>query len=98
MSIAIHRDSDPRICGAATTVTGNTTVFANNLLVSVNGDPNSHGAGAVVAGSNHMYCHSTLVVNHTPDGSAADALCIPIGPPHCGPSTAGGSPNVFVGD
>ena len=42
MSIAIHRDSDPRICGAATTVTGNTTVFANDLLVAVNGDPNSH--------------------------------------------------------
>ena len=96
MTIPIHRHSDPRVCGATTVVTGNTSVFANDLLVSVNGDPNSHSAGALVAGCNHLYVHSALVVNNTPDGSAADALC-PI-PPHCAPITAGGSTNVFVGD
>jgi len=93
---AIHRHSDARVCGATTVVSGNTTVFANDLLVSVDGDPNSHGAGALAAGSNHMYCHGILVVNNTPDGAAADSIC-PI-PPHCAPITAGGSPNVFVGD
>ena len=97
MTIPIHRHSDPRICGATTVVEGNTSVFANDLLVAVNGDPNSHLAGALVAGCNHLYVHGALVVNHTPDASAADVLC-PVAPVHCGPSTAGGSPNVFVGD
>lgn len=96
MTIPIHRHSDARVCGATTVVSGNTTVFANDLLVSVDGDPNSHGGGALSAGSNKVYCHGILVVNHTPDGAAADALC-PLSP-HCAPVTAGGSPNVFVGD
>ena len=52
----------------------------------------------LTAGSNHMYCHSTLVVNNTPDGAAADSLCPPLGGAHCSPSTAAGSPNIFVGD
>lgn len=96
MSVPIHRDSDPRICGASTTVSGQSTVFANNLLVSVDGDPNSHGGGALSAGSNQVFVNNKAVVNHTPDSASADALC-PI-PPHCGPDTAGGSSNVFVGD
>ena len=93
MTIPIHRHSDARVCGATTVVSGNTTVFANDLLVSVDGDPNSHG-GALSAGSNHMYCHSTLVVNNTPDPAAPDLLGHPLPPT----STAGGSPNIFVGD
>ena len=41
-----------------------------------------------------MYCHGTLVVNNTPDAAAADLI------PHAPAltKTAGGSPNVFVGD
>ena len=96
--VPIHRHGDSRVCGASTVVSGNTSVFANNVLVSVNGDPNSHGAGALSAGSNFVYCHTIAVVNHTPDTAAADALCVPVGPPHCGPSTAEGSPDVYVGD
>ncbi len=92
----IHRHSDSRACGASTVVVGQSTVYANNLLVSVNGDPNSHGGGALSAGSNQVYAGGILVVNHSPDDAAADALC-PI-PPHCGPSTASGSPDVYVGD
>jgi hypothetical protein len=94
----VHRHSDPRICGASTIVAGQDTVYANNLLVSVNGDPNSHGAGALSAGSDQVYAGSILVVNHTPDGAAPDALCPPLNGTHCGPSTAGGSPDVYVGD
>ena len=95
---AIHRHDDARTCGATTVVTTNSTVFANGVLISVNGNANSHGGGALTAGSNHMYCHSTLVVNNTPDGAAADSLCPPLGGAHCSPSTAAGSPNIFVGD
>ena len=80
MTIPIHRHTDSRVCGATTVVTGNTSVFANDLLVSVNGDPNSHGAGALSAGCNHLYVHGALVVNNTPDGAAPDAIC-PV-PPH----------------
>jgi len=37
----VHRDTDPRICGCKTIVVGNSTVFANGLLVSVDGDPDT---------------------------------------------------------
>ena len=96
MTVPIHRDTDGRVCGATTTVTGQSTVFANNLLVSVDGDPNSHGAGNLSAGSNSVFAGNKAVVNNSPDSASPDALC-PI-PPHCGPDTAGGSGNVFVGD
>ena len=92
----IHRDTDARICGATTTVAGNSDVFANELLVSVDADPNSHGDGALIAHSNEVYADNILTVNHTPDTANADALC-PI-PPHCGPDTDQGSPNVYTGD
>ena len=94
----VHRNTDSRTCGATTSVSGQSTVFANNLLVSVNADPNSHSAGALVAGSNHVYAENTLVVNNSPDGSAADALCPSAGGAHCSPSTSAGSSNVYVGD
>ena len=93
---AVHRHSDSRVCGATTVVSGQSNVYANSLLISVNGDPNSHGGGALSAGSRRVYINSIAVVNNTPDGAAADSLC-PI-PPHCGPVTAGGSPDVYVGD
>lgn len=95
---AVHRNSDPRTCGATTVVVGNTNVFANNLLVSVNGDPNSHGAGALIASSRNVFVNNILTVNHSPDSASPDSLCAPVGGPHCSPSTAGGSPNVFTGD
>ena len=91
----VHRHDDARVCGATTIATDH-KVFANNKLIAVNGDVNSHGGGALVAGSNNDYCGGILVVNHTPDGSAADSLC-PLAP-HCAPVTAAGSPDVFVGD
>ncbi len=91
----VHRHDDARVCGATTIATDH-KVFANNKLIAVNGDVNSHGGGALVAGSNNVYAGGKKVVNHTPDGSAADSLC-PLAP-HCAPVTAAGSPDVFVGD
>ena len=97
MTIPIHRDTDARVCGAATVVAGNFTVRANNLLVSVDGDPNSHGGGALGATSKEGYCHNILVVHHTPDPAAPDALCPPLNGSHCAPATAQCSPDVFTG-
>lgn len=98
MTIPIHRDTDSRTCGATTVVSGQSTVFANNLLVSVDGDPNSHDGGALGAVCNQVFVNNLMVVNHTPDTAAADALCPPLGGAHCGPATASGSGDVFVGD
>jgi hypothetical protein len=94
---AVHRNTDPRTCGANTVVVGNKTVFANNLLVAVNGDPNSHGGGSLIASSNNVYVNNILSVNHSPDSASPDSLCPSQGGAHCAPSTAGGSENVFTG-
>ena len=93
----IHRHSDSRICGATTQVAGQSNVYAENLLVSVNGDPNSHGGGGLIAIDNGVYVNNILVVNHTPTSAAADTKCKKEGPPHCNPMTAQGSSTVFVG-
>lgn len=98
MSIAVHRNTDLRKCGASTIVIGQSTVFANSLLVSVNGDPNTHGGGGLIAANNNVYVNNKLVVNDTPEAAAPDALCPSLGGDHCAPVTAGGSDNVFVGD
>ena len=93
MTIPVHRNTDPRECGAETVVENQSTVYANNLLIAVNGDPNSHGNGNLIAGCNQVYIGGRLVVNHTPDEAESDNLH-----PSSDTITAGGSPNVFVGD
>ena len=57
---AIHRNTDPRACGATTIVSGQSTVYANDKLISVNGDPNSHGGGALAA-ANKTHKLSSLI-------------------------------------
>lgn len=95
MTIPVHRITDSRVCGAETTPAGNSDVFANNLLVAVNGDPNSHGSGGLIAHSNEVYADNILTVNHTADNANADDIVVP---PHDNPATSQGSPNVFTGD
>ena len=95
---SVHRSTDPRSCGATTVVVGQSSVYADQLLIAVDGDPNTHGDGNLIAGSNNVFINNKLVVNHTPDEAAADGLCAPLGGSHCSPVTAGGSPSVFVGD
>ena len=48
MARNVHREGDSRICGA-TTITQQNTVRANNRFISIQGDPNTHGAGALRA-------------------------------------------------
>jgi hypothetical protein len=93
---AVHRDSDARVCGASTVVAGNSTVFCNNLLVSVDADPNSHGGGAIGASTNQVFVEGKMMVE-VGDSASPDALCPPANGSHCGPTTSSGSPDTFVG-
>lgn len=89
-----HRDGDARQCGASTIVSGQSTVFVNNKLASVNQDPNSHGEGRLSAHCNNVYIENKLAVNHTPDKAGGDLADHPMPPT----DTAQGSPDVFIGD
>ena len=90
-----HRHGDSRICGATTVVSINTSVFANDVLISVDGNANSHGNGALSASCNHLFVHDTLVVDNG-DSAAPDTLCA--SNVHCNPSATSASTNVIVGD
>ena len=48
----IHRNNDKRMCGATTIVTGQSTVYLNGELISVEGDQCTHGNGELKADTN----------------------------------------------
>lgn len=97
MPYKAHRHGDSRVCGASTVVTNQSTVYVNNKLWAVEGDPNSHGAGALIptAGEKNIIIEGKTVIVHGPDNASPDSLCIPIGDPHCNPATAQGSDDTF---
>lgn len=94
---AVHRQGDTRTCGATTIVTGQSSVYANNKLISVNGDNNSHGGGALIASTNGLYIGGKMVCDDN-DIASADGLCPTVGGAHCAPAANSGSDTVFVGD
>lgn len=89
-----HRDGDVRVCGASTTVVGQSTVFVEGQLWAVDGDPNSHGDGGLIPSGSTVFVEGKPVIVHAPDSASADALCPIAGPPHCAPATAEGSDTV----
>ena len=95
MARYVHRNGDSRICGAGT-VAQQATVRANNQPISIQGDPNTHGGGALKAtetvGKVRIGGISIILIN---DPASPDGLC-PI-PPHCGPNASSASPNVRAG-
>tara|TARA_B100001094_G_scaffold259111_1_gene259177 strand:+ start:918 stop:1214 length:297 start_codon:yes stop_codon:yes gene_type:complete len=95
MARFIHRQGDSRICGASTIAQQN-TVRANYRFVSIQGDPNTHGAGALKATETvgKVRVANTPVILQN-DPASPDRLC-PI-PPHCGPDASSASPNVRAG-
>lgn len=97
MANAIHRQDDSRSCGATTIVSGQSTVYAGGKLVSVNGDENTDGGGALSAATNNVYAGGIMVVN-VGDSAASDDLCPTAGGSHCGPSASSGLESVQVGD
>lgn len=60
----VHRNGDKRFCGASTIVEGQSTVFANGRLISVDGDPNTHGEGRnePVYGAKNVYIEGKLII------------------------------------
>jgi len=66
------------------------------LEITVNGQPNSHGAGSLIAGlQDFVYIDSKLVCV-VGDSASADGLCAPIGGSHCAPAASSGSALVYI--
>lgn len=88
-----HRVTDGRICGAVTSGSSQGTVFVNNKLWAVNGDPNSHGGGSLIAvyGPKNIFIEGKLVIVAPGDRAGPDAALHPL--PPTDPSTA--SPDVI---
>jgi uncharacterized Zn-binding protein involved in type VI secretion len=97
MANAIHRQDDSRSCGATTIVSGQSTVYAGGKLVSVNGDGNTDGGGALSAATNNVFIGGIMIVN-VGDSAAPDSLCPIPGGAHCSPSASSGLDSVQVGD
>jgi uncharacterized Zn-binding protein involved in type VI secretion len=91
-----HRQDDPRICGAKTTVQNQSTVTIDGKLWATRGDKNSHGQGGLIntTGSTVTIVGIPVIV-HGPDNSNQDNLCPPVGEPHCNPKTADGASKTF---
>lgn len=83
-----HRALDTRSCGASTVVVGQNFLLVNGKLWSVNGDPNSHGAGNLVT-SHPWITINGLGIIVAGDAAAPDSLCPPLGGAHCAPSAVG---------
>lgn len=63
-------------------------------LVSIQGNPNTHGGGALIADNPQTVAVVSIPVIELIDPASPDSFC-PI-PPHCNPESSSGSPNVFV--
>lgn len=93
----VHRQDDTRACGATTIVTGQSTVYCNGKLVSVDGDPNTDGAGGLIAKCKEVYINGKKVVIVT-NTAVPDMLCPLLDAEHCIPSATGGSPDAYIGE
>jgi uncharacterized Zn-binding protein involved in type VI secretion len=89
-----HRDGDKRACDATTIVEGQKNVYVNGKLWAVEGDPNSHGDGGLIATQKtNVFINGKQVIVNAPD------LAEPDDAGHVGTQdeTAEGSDNVFAG-
>ena len=91
----LHRNGDLRWCGAATNA-GTSSVYANGILVSVQGDGNTHLAGSLAASNtSNIYAEGKKVVL-VGSVAAPDLKCPPVPPNiHCNPGAGTGSSDVF---
>jgi len=97
MPTSIHRHGDSRVCGATTIVSGQNKVYINKRLVSVEGDTNTDGGGALIASPSTKFYINGKKIIFVGDSAFPDLKCGTEGPPHCNPAAATGSNNVFVG-
>lgn len=91
-----HRDADDRFCTALTIVTGQSTVFVNDLLWAVEGDQNSHGNGQLIAfyGAKNIFVENKLIICAVGDKATPDDFGHPA--PPTDPKSS--STNTFVYD
>lgn len=89
-----HRLNDKRACDAVTIVQGQNSVYVNNRLWSVVGDPNNHGAGNLIgkAAGDTVYIHGINVIVNAPDPAQPDNQAHP----SSATKTAEGSSNVYA--
>ena len=89
-----HRVTDSRICGAVTSGSSQGTVFVNNKLWAVAGDPNSHGGGSLISvyGPKNIYIEGKHVIVAPGDRAGPDSALHPL--PPTDPSSA--SPDVIA--
>lgn len=92
----VHRNTDSRACGAQTNVNGQSNVYVNNKLASVDNDSNSHGGGNLHAANPNVYINNKLVVIGG-NSASPDGLCPLPGGSHCSPSATGTSPDTYIG-
>jgi len=59
-----HRKGDKRACSASTIVEGNQTVFVNEKLWAVKGDPESHGEGRLINTGTTVLVQGIPVIVH----------------------------------
>ena len=90
----VHRQGDSRLCGATTTVVGQSTVYVENQLISVEGDTNTHEGGAfnTPAGFNEVYVNNKPIIR-IEDPAGADTF-------HPAPptdATSSGASTVYAG-
>lgn len=89
-----HRIDDARSCGATTVASGNTTVYVNGKLRAVEGDPNTHGNGKLIATVGHTVFVQGKKVIVEGDNASPDGLCPRPGGEHCNPKAVGKSGDV----
>lgn len=87
---AVHRNGDVRECSALTVVSGQSTVYVNGVLAAVEGDLETHGAGALVSSSAGTVLIDGIPLIVVSDTALSDGLA------HLPPSTdpSQGSPDV----
>jgi len=91
-----HRNTDNRSCGAETVSTQSRNVYVNGLLWAINGDPDSHGGGDLIASQSTVFIGGVAVIVQG-DQASPDNLCPHPGGSHCDPQAVGCSTNVFIG-
>lgn len=77
-----HREGDKRFCGASTIVTHQNSVYVNDRLWAVHGDPESHGAGNLKAiyGPKNVYINGIRVICAVGDAAERDNFGHPAPP------------------
>ena len=91
-----HRQDDDRFCTALTIVNGQDNVYVNGRLWAVDGDPETHGRGNLIAiyGALNVYINNILVTCAVGDKATPDDALHPLPPT----DPKGHSDDVFVYD